>query len=91
MHLDTAAKNSVLGYPNECLDIQTSAFGNQLEKKINNFNKTLLLCVKWGCYASRLLRFVSFVHVPFSFRSPDFFCRVTVFYVEHSVLCCVVL
>ena len=36
----------------------------------------------------RLLRFVAFVQLPFSFRSFDLFCRFTLVYQGHLVLCC---
>ena len=37
---------------------------------------------------TRLLRFVAFVQLPFSFRSFDLFCRFTIVYEGHLVLCC---
>ena len=37
---------------------------------------------------TRLLRFVAFVQLPFSFRSFDLFCRFTLVYEGHLVLCC---
>ena len=37
---------------------------------------------------TRLLRFVAFVHLPFSFRSLDLLCRFTLVYEGHFVLCC---
>ena len=37
---------------------------------------------------TRLLRFVAFVQLPFSFRSLDLFCRFTLVYEGHFVLCC---
>ena len=36
---------------------------------------------------TRLLQFVAFVHLPFSFRSLDFFCSFTLVYEGHFVLC----
>ena len=36
---------------------------------------------------TRLLRFVAFVHLPFSFRSLDLFCSFTLVYEGHFVLC----
>ena len=38
--------------------------------------------------ATRLLRLVAFVHLPFSFRFRDGFCRFTLDYEGHFVLCC---
>ena len=36
---------------------------------------------------TRLLQFVAFVHLPFSFRSLDLFCSFTLVYEELFVLC----
>ena len=36
---------------------------------------------------TRLLHFVAFVHLPFSFRSLDLFCSLTLVYEGHFVLC----
>ena len=36
---------------------------------------------------TRLLQFVAFVHLPFSFRSLDLFCSFTLVYEGHFVLC----
>ena len=52
------------------------------------YTKKTYQCVKWGWQASRLLRFVAFVHLPFSFQFPDLFCRFSVVYDGHFVLCC---
>ena len=36
---------------------------------------------------TRLLQFVAFVHLPFSFRSLDHFCNFTLVYEGHFILC----
>ena len=37
--------------------------------------------------ATRLLQFLKFVHLPFSFRSLDLFCNFTLVYEGHFILC----
>ena len=69
-------------------DVPGSKFEREPEEYTVGQLKRWLKCVKWGWQASRLLRFVAFVHLPFSCRSPDLFCRFTVVYEGHSVLCC---
>ena len=64
----------------------------ELQKSMGTRKLALFSCwkirVKWGWQPTRLLRFVTFVHLPFSFRSLDLFVASLLFMKGAS--CCVI-